>query len=266
MKIVRAQRIVNHGRPVDLARVVMGVATLLLLVCGSLYILRPFLLALIWAITIVVATWPALIVVQHRLRDRRGPAVAVMLLALLVVIVLPLYGAVLTLTAHADDIMAVVKGLPTYSLPPPPHWIADIPLVGPRIAREWLQSTGNEGEVVTEARPGISIALNAGIARVRAGEIVIRLDAHTIYDDEYVALLLDTLAETPPVPGGVGYGMFYTPAFRTNFARGTSLYWRIICPTPPGGNVLPLGSTVAGWAPDLAKSENRVTAALLVKF
>jgi hypothetical protein len=45
------------------------------------------------------------------------------------------------------------------------------------------------------------------------------------------------LAETPPVPGGVGYGMFYTPAFRTNFARGTSLYWRIICPTPPGGNV-----------------------------
>ena len=36
--------------------------------------------------------------------------------------------------------------------------------------------------------------------------------------------------------------------------------------TPPGGNVAPLGSTVAGWAPDLAKSENRVTAALLVKF
>ena len=36
--------------------------------------------------------------------------------------------------------------------------------------------------------------------------------------------------------------------------------------TPPGGNLLPLGSTVAGWTPDLAKSENRVTAALLVKF
>jgi hypothetical protein len=36
--------------------------------------------------------------------------------------------------------------------------------------------------------------------------------------------------------------------------------------TPPGGNVLPLGSTVAGWSPDLVKSESRVTAALLVKF
>jgi predicted PurR-regulated permease PerM len=169
MKIVRAQPIVNHGQRVDLARVVMGVATLLLLVCGSLYILRPFLLALIWAITIVVATWPALIAVQHRLRDRRGPAVAVMLLALLVVIVLPMYGAVSTLTAHADDIMAVVKGLPTYSLPPPPHWIADIPLVGPRIAREW--------QTLTDAGPGGILASLQPYASSVARWLVLRVSA-----------------------------------------------------------------------------------------
>jgi hypothetical protein len=36
--------------------------------------------------------------------------------------------------------------------------------------------------------------------------------------------------------------------------------------TPPGGNVAPLGSFVPGWTPDLRKRENRVTAALLVKF
>jgi hypothetical protein len=36
--------------------------------------------------------------------------------------------------------------------------------------------------------------------------------------------------------------------------------------TPPGGNVLPLGSTVSGWAPDLRQSEGRMTAAVLVKF
>jgi hypothetical protein len=36
--------------------------------------------------------------------------------------------------------------------------------------------------------------------------------------------------------------------------------------TPPGGNVAPPGSLVPGWAPDLRKAENRVTAALLVKF
>jgi hypothetical protein len=41
----------------------------------------------------------------------------------------------------------------------------------------------------------------------------------------------------PPVPGGVGYGLFYTPAFKTGWGRGTSFAFDIICPTPPGGNV-----------------------------
>jgi hypothetical protein len=36
--------------------------------------------------------------------------------------------------------------------------------------------------------------------------------------------------------------------------------------TPPGGNVTPAGSVVPGWTPDLRKTENRVTIALLVKL
>jgi hypothetical protein len=36
--------------------------------------------------------------------------------------------------------------------------------------------------------------------------------------------------------------------------------------TPPGGNTGPVGSVVPDWAPDLRKTENRVTLALLVKF
>src|ERR1700747_1416670 len=40
-----------------------------------------------------------------------------------------------------------------------------------------------------------------------------------------------------PVPGGVGYGVFYNSAFKNNFAGGTSISWEIVCPTTPGGNV-----------------------------
>lgn len=40
-----------------------------------------------------------------------------------------------------------------------------------------------------------------------------------------------------PIPGGVGYGIFYNPAFKTSFATGTAIYYEIICPNPPGGNV-----------------------------
>ncbi|MGV7246338.1 hypothetical protein ACRXB1_32305, partial [Caballeronia sp. M23-90] len=37
---------------------------------GSLYILRPFIPGLIWATTIVVATWPVMLAVQREGRDR----------------------------------------------------------------------------------------------------------------------------------------------------------------------------------------------------
>lgn len=40
-----------------------------------------------------------------------------------------------------------------------------------------------------------------------------------------------------PVPGGVGYGVFYNSAFKTNFSTGTAICWDVICPNPPGGNV-----------------------------
>ena len=46
-----------------------------------------------------------------------------------------------------------------------------------------------------------------------------------------------TPTSTGPVPGGVGYGMFFNSSFKTNWATGTAIYWEIICPTPPGGNV-----------------------------
>lgn len=46
-----------------------------------------------------------------------------------------------------------------------------------------------------------------------------------------------TKESAPPVPGGVGYGTFYSQAFRIAFSEGTALYWEVVCPSAPGGNV-----------------------------
>ncbi len=42
---------------------------------------------------------------------------------------------------------------------------------------------------------------------------------------------------TQPIPGGVGYGFFYNPAFKSLWGHGTSWSCDFICPSPPGGNV-----------------------------
>ena len=40
-----------------------------------------------------------------------------------------------------------------------------------------------------------------------------------------------------PIPGGVGYGVFYANDFRRSFTTGTGLVMDFIAPTAPGGNV-----------------------------
>lgn len=47
----------------------------------------------------------------------------------------------------------------------------------------------------------------------------------------------DNETSDPPVPGGVGYGAYYTSTFQNDFTTGTTLFYNIICPTVAGGDV-----------------------------
>ena len=50
----------------DIARIVFAVLFIGGLIAFSLWILRPFLFALLWATTIVVATWPVMLLGTDR--------------------------------------------------------------------------------------------------------------------------------------------------------------------------------------------------------
>ena len=144
---------------VDIARVLLVIVMLLALMIGSLYVLRPFLPGLIWATTIVVATWPVLLSIQRHCGGRRWLATVAMLLILLFVIVLPLYQAISTLALHGGAIMAAVKSLPDYALLAPPAWIGSIPLAGPRIAQEWQTlSDAGAGGLLARIEPYLTTA------------------------------------------------------------------------------------------------------------
>jgi len=55
---------------------------------------------------------------------------------------------------------------------------------------------------------------------------------------EHLGIEAEAMAmATQPVPGGVGYGFFYTSAFKTLWGHGTSFSCDFVCPVPPGGNV-----------------------------
>src|SRR6218665_823362 len=125
----------------DLTRTVLAVITVVLLIVGALWVLLPFLGALIWATMIVVATWPLLLALQQRLGGRRAVAVGLMVLALLMLLFVPLTIAVVAAVEHADDLQAAWPRIAGWQPPEPPAWVDGLPVVGKQLAQAWHQVT-----------------------------------------------------------------------------------------------------------------------------
>ena len=138
----------------DLARITLAVLFIGLLIVASLWVMRPFIAATIWAATVVVATWPLMLALQSRLGGRRWLAVAVMTVAMLLLLVVPLVIAVSTIIDHADDMAEWAKAAASAGVPLPPDWVGRIPVVGSKLLREWqrLQAASQE-ELAIHAAP-----------------------------------------------------------------------------------------------------------------
>ena len=102
--------------PRDPVRVTLGVSFVAGLIVTSFWVLQPFLPAALWAVTIVIATWPLMLRVESMLWGRRGLAVAVMTLLMLLGFIVPLTLALLTIVTHAHDIVDWVESLATLLL------------------------------------------------------------------------------------------------------------------------------------------------------
>jgi len=127
----------NMSLPQDITRTTLIVLFIGILIAASFWVVRPFISAFIWATMIVVATWPLLTALQARLWGRRGLAVAVMTLILLLALIVPLSLAVATIVRSADEIVIKARSLATFTVPAPPDWLGSIPMIGPKLAEHW---------------------------------------------------------------------------------------------------------------------------------
>jgi predicted PurR-regulated permease PerM len=138
----------------DLTRNTLAILFIVGLIGLSVWVLRPFLAAVVWATMIVVATWPLFAGLERRLGNRRGLAVALMTLAMLLLLVVPLWAAIDTIVAHADDVGAKAKHFAAEGLPPPPSWLAGLPLVGGTLDGMWRQfAAGGAKGLVAQVAP-----------------------------------------------------------------------------------------------------------------
>lgn len=137
----------STSRPADLTRTTLQLLALAALIGTSLWITRPFLMALAWASMIVIATWPLMLHAQSGFGGRRAPAVGFMTVMLLLVLVVPLYLTLTAIMANAPAMAEWTAELATRTIPPPPAWLESLPLIGASGAARWheLASGGPAG-------------------------------------------------------------------------------------------------------------------------
>src|SRR3954464_10263599 len=107
----------------ELPRYLLAILFIALTIVATLWIMRPFVPALIWSTLVVVATWPLMLMVQRRLWGKRWLAVTTMTIGLLLVVILPVGLAVMTIMEHADEVSERLTTLAQRGIPTPPEWV-----------------------------------------------------------------------------------------------------------------------------------------------
>ena len=123
----------------DITHTILSVLFIGVLIAGSIWIMRPFLTAIIWAALVVIATWPVLEKLEARFARKRGRAVTLMTLVLLLTVLVPIALAVIVIIGNADTIKEQARSLTTLSLSAPPDWIEHVPLAGEKLEAKWME-------------------------------------------------------------------------------------------------------------------------------
>src|SRR5215831_6007576 len=149
----------------DVTRIMLLVLVVGVLLGGSFWTLLPFLSGLIWATTIALATWPALIRIQRLVMGKRWLAVLIMTLLVSLAFIVPFVLAVSTVLDAADRSPALIKEFLAHGLGAPPDWIANIPLVGNKLDTEWRElSAGGPTALIDAVQPYARSAATWAIA------------------------------------------------------------------------------------------------------
>jgi len=148
----------------DLTRITLAVLFIGGILVTCIWVILPFLPAIIWATTLVIATWPLMLWVQHHTGNRRGLAALIMTLVLLLILIVPFWLALSAVVANTDEIRELIQTVLSLRLPPPPNWLAEIPLLGQRANEAWTTLSSDRLEALAPKLAPYSGAITQWIA------------------------------------------------------------------------------------------------------
>ena len=136
---VTTRRFESYARPV----------AAFLLVVGCFLVLQPFITALLFAVVIVVSTWPLYLRLREALRQRSTLAALVMSLLFAAIVITPVVLLAVGLAKNTPELVNTVKEWLAAGPSGPPSWLKTLPVVGNQIDAYWHRLTESREEMAT---------------------------------------------------------------------------------------------------------------------
>ncbi len=133
------------------------IGLILVLVILSYLIMRPFIIPVLWGVIIAVAAAPLILKVENIIGGRRTLAATLFTVVALIVLIIP---TVILSESMIENVTELSQSLEEGSLhiPPPPEFVATIPLIGPRVDSTWFLASVNHETVIAQYTPQLKAA------------------------------------------------------------------------------------------------------------
>ncbi|WP_455924784.1 AI-2E family transporter [Pseudomonas putida] len=138
---------------------------LLVLLGACLWVLAPFISALLWGAILAYASWPLMRLLTRWLGGRETLAASILTLGWILLVILPLVWLGFNLADHIRDAIAFVRDVQVDGLPAAPDWLAGLPLVGSRLATWWDTLDQQGAALMASVKPYLGQVGNWLLAR-----------------------------------------------------------------------------------------------------
>ncbi|MDH0620543.1 AI-2E family transporter [Pseudomonas fulva] len=155
---------------------------LLALLGAGLWVMAPFISALLWGAILAFASWPLMRFLTRVLGGRETLAAGLLTSAWILIVALPLVWLGFNLADHIRDATLFVRDVQVDGLPDAPVWLVDIPLVGERMASWWSSLDQQGAALLASVKPYLGQVGNWLLARsAQIGSGVLELTLSLVF-------------------------------------------------------------------------------------
>lgn len=128
------------------------IALAALILVGTVWVLAPFLAALLFAAILCLSTWPLFAWLEGKLKGRSTLAALIATLVLALTVLVPMSYLAATIADGVTQLIALLRPWFESADHAPPDWLAGLPLVGEQLDAYWRKLAASQTELTNLGR------------------------------------------------------------------------------------------------------------------